>query len=91
MRLSLCTDTPEEEAALHTSSVAEYYHILKNADASQLGPVNLSARPPVAPAHLSSANGFARTLTLQLITALAGSTIGLAVGFIAVVYVLGVW
>jgi hypothetical protein len=32
VRLSLCTDTPEEEAALHTSSVVEYYHILRNSD-----------------------------------------------------------
>ena len=40
---------------------------------------------------LTLARGFARTLPLQLITALAGSIIGLAVGFVAVVCVLGVW
>jgi len=33
----------------------------------------------------------ARRLLVQLITAFAGSMIGLAVGFIVVVYVLGVW
>ena len=49
--------------------------------------------PPVllATGSLTLASGFARTLPLQLITAFAGSIIGLAVGFIAVVYVFGVW
>ena len=37
------------------------------------------------------ASGFARTVPLQLITALAGSMIGLALGYVAVVFVLGVW
>jgi hypothetical protein len=32
-----------------------------------------------------------RSLRLQLVTAFAGSMIGLAVGFAVVVYVLGVW
>lgn len=45
----------------------------------------------LATSSLTLARGFARTLALQLITAFAGSIIGLAVGFIAVVYVLGVW
>jgi hypothetical protein len=41
---------------------------------------------------LTLASGFARrTLPVQLITAFIGSMIGLAVGFIVVVYVLGVW
>lgn len=40
---------------------------------------------------LTLASGFERTLLVQLITASAGSMIGLAVGFIAVVYGLGVW
>ena len=40
---------------------------------------------------LTLASGFARTLPLQLVTAFAGSMIGLAVGFVIVVYVLGVW
>jgi hypothetical protein len=44
-----------------------------------------------ASGSLTLASGFARTLPLQLITALAGSIIGLAVGFVAVVYVLVVW
>jgi hypothetical protein len=44
-----------------------------------------------ATGSLTLASGFARTIPVQLITAFAGSTIGLAVGFIAVVYVLGVW
>jgi hypothetical protein len=35
--------------------------------------------------------GFARTLPHQLITAFAESIIGLAVGFVAAVYVLGGW
>src|SRR3712207_355389 len=37
------------------------------------------------------ASGFARTVPLQLISAFAGSMIGLAVGYVAVVYVLVVW
>jgi MFS family permease len=45
-----------------------------------------------ATSSLTLANGFARrTLPVELITAFAGSMIGLAVGFIVVVYVLGVW
>jgi hypothetical protein len=41
---------------------------------------------------LTLTNVFARrTLPLQLITAFAGSMIGLAVGFVVVAYVLGVW
>ena len=44
-----------------------------------------------ASGSLTLASGFARTLPLQVITALAGSTIGLALGCVAVVFVLGVW
>ncbi len=40
---------------------------------------------------LTLASGFARTLPFQLVTAFAGSMIGLAVGFVVVVYVLGMW
>jgi len=40
---------------------------------------------------LALSSGFARTLPLQLITAFAGSVIGLAVGFVAAIYVLGGW
>jgi hypothetical protein len=40
---------------------------------------------------LTLASSFARTLPLQLITAFAGSMVGLAIGFVVVVYVLGVW
>ncbi len=40
---------------------------------------------------LTLASGFAKTLPLQLIVAFAGSMIGLGVGFVVVVYVLGVW
>ena len=40
---------------------------------------------------LTLASGFARTLPLQLITVFAGSMIGLGVGFVVVVYALGVW
>lgn len=40
---------------------------------------------------LTLVSGFARTLLVQLITAVAGSIIGLGAGFIVVVYVLGVW
>ena len=49
--------------------------------------------PPIlfATGSLTFASGFARTLSLQLITAFAGSMIGLAVGIVVVVYVLGVW
>ncbi len=50
--------------------------------------------PPIlfATGSLTLASGLAwRTLLLQLITAFAGSMIGLAVGFVVVVYVLGVW
>ena len=49
--------------------------------------------PPIlfATGSLTLVSGFARTLPLQLITAFTGSTIGLAVGIVAVVYVLGVW
>jgi hypothetical protein len=44
-----------------------------------------------ATGSLTVANNFARTLPVQLITTFAGSLIGLAVGFVVVVYVLGVW
>ncbi len=44
-----------------------------------------------ATGSLTLASGFGRTLPLQLVTAFAGSMIGLAVGFAVVVYVLGVW
>jgi hypothetical protein len=49
--------------------------------------------PPMvfATGSLTLASGFARTLPLQLVTALAGSMIGLGVGIVVVVYVLGVW
>jgi hypothetical protein len=40
---------------------------------------------------LTLASGFARTLPLQLIAVFAGSMIGLGVGFVVVVYALGVW
>ncbi len=40
---------------------------------------------------LTLASGFARTFPFQLITAFAGSMIGLVVGFVVVVYALGVW
>jgi hypothetical protein len=40
---------------------------------------------------LALASGFARTVPLQLIAALAGSMIGLALGYVAIVFVLGVW
>jgi hypothetical protein len=43
-----------------------------------------------AAVSLTLASGFARTLPLQLVTAFAGSMVGLAVGFVAVFYVLGV-
>jgi hypothetical protein len=38
-----------------------------------------------------ASGGFARTLPLQLITVFAGSMIGLGIGFVVVVYALGVW
>jgi hypothetical protein len=44
-----------------------------------------------ATGSLTLASSFARTLPVELLTAFAGSMIGLAVGFVAVVYVLGVW
>ncbi len=44
-----------------------------------------------ATGSLVLASGFARTLPLQLVTAYAGSMIGLGVGFVVVIYVLGVW
>jgi hypothetical protein len=44
-----------------------------------------------ATGSLTVANAFARALPVQLITAFAGSLIGLAIGFVVVVYVLGVW
>ena len=49
--------------------------------------------PPIllATGSLPLASRFARTLPLQLVTAFAGSMIGLGVGFVGVVYVLGVW
>jgi hypothetical protein len=49
--------------------------------------------PPIlfATGSLTLLSGFARTLPLQLVTAFAGSLIGLAVGIVVVVYVLGVW
>jgi hypothetical protein len=45
----------------------------------------------LATGSLTLASGFGRTLPLQLVTAFAGSMIGLAVGIVVVVYVLGVW
>ena len=49
--------------------------------------------PPIlfTTGSLTLVSGFARTLPLQLATAFAGSSIGLTVGFVVVVYVLGVW
>jgi hypothetical protein len=49
--------------------------------------------PPIllTTGSLTLVSSFARTLPLQLVTALAGSIIGLAVGIVVVVYVLGVW
>jgi hypothetical protein len=44
-----------------------------------------------ATCSLTLASGIARTLPLQLIVAFVGSMIGLAVGFVVVVYVLRVW
>jgi hypothetical protein len=45
----------------------------------------------LATGFLALSSSFARSLPLQLITAFAGSGIGLAVGFVVVVYALGVW
>jgi hypothetical protein len=49
--------------------------------------------PPIlfTTGSLTLVSGFVRTLPLQLGAAFAGSVIGLAVGFVVVVYVLGVW
>jgi hypothetical protein len=49
--------------------------------------------PPIlfATGSLTLTSGFARTLPLQLVMAFAGSLIGLGLGFVVVVYVLGVW
>ncbi len=44
-----------------------------------------------ATGSLTLASGLASTVFVQLVTAFAGSMIGLVVGFVAVVYVLGVW
>ncbi len=44
-----------------------------------------------ATGSLTLASGFARTVAVQLVTAFAGSMIGLVVGFVAVNYMLGVW
>lgn len=50
-------------------------------------------RPPMvfATGTLTLTSAFARTLSLQLIVAFAGSLSGLAVGIVVVVYVLRVW
>ena len=40
---------------------------------------------------LTVVSAFTRTLATQLVAAFAGSLIGLALGFVVVVYVLGVW
>lgn len=42
-------------------------------------------------AALTVASALTRTLSVQLITAFGGSLIGLATGFVVVVYVLGIW
>jgi len=44
-----------------------------------------------ATGSLTVASAFARTLATQIVAAFAGSSIGLALGFVVVVYVLGVW
>jgi hypothetical protein len=44
-----------------------------------------------ATGSLTVANAFTRALSVQLIAAFAGSLIGLAMGFVIVVYVLGMW
>ena len=45
----------------------------------------------LATGSLTLASGYTRALPLQLGAAFAGSVIGLAVGFVVVVYVLGAW
>ncbi len=45
----------------------------------------------LATGSLTLASSFARTLPLQLITAFAGSMVGLAIGLVVVVYVFGMW
>ncbi len=49
--------------------------------------------PPIlfATGSLTLTSGFVSSLPLQLVVAFAGSMIGLGVGFVVVVYVLGVW
>ena len=49
--------------------------------------------PPIllATGSLTLVSGVARTLPLQLASAFAGSMIGLGVGFVLIVYALGVW
>ncbi len=49
--------------------------------------------PPIllATGSLTLVSGFVRTLPLQLASAFAGSIIGLGVGFVLIVYALGVW
>ena len=49
--------------------------------------------PPIlfAAVSLTLASGLARTLPLQLVTAFAGSIIGLGLGFVVVIYGLGLW
>jgi len=44
-----------------------------------------------ASGSLTLASGFARSVSLQLGAAFAGSVIGLAVGYVVAVFVLGVW
>jgi hypothetical protein len=44
-----------------------------------------------ATGSLTVASAFARTLATQIVAAFAGSLIGLALGFVVVVYGLGVW
>lgn len=45
----------------------------------------------MATGSLTLARGFSRALPVQLITAMAGSLTGLVLGFVVVVYGLGVW
>jgi hypothetical protein len=45
----------------------------------------------LATGSLTVANTFVRALPVQLIAAIAGSLIGLAIGFVVIAYVLGVW
>jgi hypothetical protein len=47
--------------------------------------------PAHAAGSLTVANTLAKTLPIQLISAFAGSLTGLAMGFAAVVYLLGLW